>query len=226
MLSPCFTAYIKDLPYVVLPLLQLRQHHIFYEPLAHIERCLAKRIDDGRHINLHEYPKIVLRVIQHKRNFLAFGCFFSGSEHRNHFGAITKPCRYPSRLASALRMEFLIRRQIFGIEFPKQFIKIDLDWDEKWCLRQRSNDKLQCWLISIVFLRKCTDSGFEKDQCLTCWISFRECVQIFKIQFIQIKIPLFLSAFRFPVRIDILPCPIRIVIGVIFAHETAVAKII
>ena len=47
MLSPCFTAYIKDLPYVVLPLLQLRQHHIFMN-LSHIERCLAKWIDDGR----------------------------------------------------------------------------------------------------------------------------------------------------------------------------------
>lgn len=151
---------------MVLPLLQLRQHHIFYEPLAHIERCLAKRIDDGRHINLHEYPKIVLRVIQHKRNFLAFGCFFSGSKHGNHFCAITKPCRYPSWLASALRMEFLIRRQIFGIESPKQFIKIGPDRDEKWSLRQRSNDKLQCWLISIVFLRKCTDSGFEKTSAL------------------------------------------------------------
>ena len=68
-------------------------------------------------------------------------------EHGNHFCAITKPCRYPSRLASALRMEFLIRRQIFGIESPKQFIKIGPDRDEKWSLRQRSNDKLQCWLI-------------------------------------------------------------------------------
>ena len=48
MLSPCFTAYIKDLQHVVVPLLQLRQHYIFYEPLAHIERCLAKWIDDGR----------------------------------------------------------------------------------------------------------------------------------------------------------------------------------
>ena len=226
MLSPCFTAYIKDLPYVVLPLLQLRQHHIFYEPLAHIERCLAKRIDDGRHINLHEYPKIVLRVIQHKWNFLAFGCFFSGSKHRNYFGAIPKPCRYPSRLASAPRMQLLIRRQLFGIEPPKQFIKIDLNRNEKWSLRQRSNDKLQRWFIPIVFLRKSTDSGLEKNQCLACRISVRECAQIFKIQFIQIKIPLFLSAFRFPVRIDILPCPIRIVKGVIFAHETAVAKII
>ncbi len=123
-------------------------------------------------------------------------------------------------------MEFLIRRQIFGIESPKQFIKIGPDRDEKWSLRQRSNDKLQCWLISIVFLRKCTDSGFEKNQCLACWITIRECIQIFKIQFIQIKIPLFLSAFRLPVRFDILPCPIRIIIGIIFAHEAALAEII
>ena len=31
MLFPCFTAYIKDLPYVVLPLLQQRQHYIFLQ---------------------------------------------------------------------------------------------------------------------------------------------------------------------------------------------------
>ena len=44
-------------------------------------------------------------------------------------------------------VEILIRRQLFGIASPKQFIKIDPDRDEKWSLRQRSNDKLQCWLI-------------------------------------------------------------------------------
>ena len=65
-------------------------------------------------------------------------------------------------------MEFLIWRQLFRIEPPKQFIKIDLDWDEKWSLRQRGNDNFQCWLIPIVFLRKCTDSSFEKNQCLAC----------------------------------------------------------
>ena len=226
MLSPCFTAYIKDSPYVVLPLLQLRQHHIFYESLAHIERCLAKRIDDGWHINFREYPKIVLRVIQHKRNFLSFGCFFSGSKHRDYFCTIAKACRYPSRLASDLRMQFLIRRQLLRIESLKQFIKISLDRDKKWSLRQRSNDKLKRCFVIIVFLCKCTDPYLKKDQCLTYRISSRECVQIFKIQFIQIKIPLFLSAFRLPVRIDILPCPIRIVIGVIFAHEAALAEII
>lgn len=123
MLSPCFTAYIKDSPYVVLPLLQLRQHHIFYESLAHIERCLAKRIDDGWHINFREYPKIVLRVIQHKRNFLSFGCFFSGSKHRDYFCTIAKACRYPSRLASDLRMQFLIRRQLLRIESPSSSSK-------------------------------------------------------------------------------------------------------
>ena len=31
MLSLCFTAYIKDLPHVVVPLLQLRQHYIFLQ---------------------------------------------------------------------------------------------------------------------------------------------------------------------------------------------------
>lgn len=62
----------------------------FYKSLTHIERCLAKWIDDGRHINLHEYPKIVLRVIQHKRNLLSFGCFFSGSKHRDYFCTIAK----------------------------------------------------------------------------------------------------------------------------------------